>query len=237
MKSLVFDSSSIITLASNNLLWLLKPLRKQFGGKFFIPHSVKIELVDNALKTKRFRLEAMQVMEEIAKENLVIYSDQEVKELARKLLKLANRVYIAKGNYIKIVHLGEMEVISLVCRLNSEACVIDERTTRILIEDPEKLADLLERKLHTKVQMDRENLEEFKRKLTKFGIIRTSELVTIAYELGLLDVYSSDMEKIYTKATKEDVLDGALWGVKLRGCSISGSEIEEIKKFEREKTS
>ena len=41
MKSLVFDTGSVISLVMNNLLWTLKPLKKQYGGDFFIPKGVK----------------------------------------------------------------------------------------------------------------------------------------------------------------------------------------------------
>ena len=32
MKTLVFDAGPIISMTMNNLLWLLKPLKKQFDG-------------------------------------------------------------------------------------------------------------------------------------------------------------------------------------------------------------
>ena len=35
-KALIFDSGAIITLALNNLLYILKPLKKEFGGEFYI---------------------------------------------------------------------------------------------------------------------------------------------------------------------------------------------------------
>ena len=52
MKSLVFDSSSIISLATNNLLWLLRPLKKQFKGDFYISKSIKHEIVDHPMTTE-----------------------------------------------------------------------------------------------------------------------------------------------------------------------------------------
>ena len=36
MKNLVFDTSSVITLVTNNLLDLLMPLKSKFKGDFFI---------------------------------------------------------------------------------------------------------------------------------------------------------------------------------------------------------
>ena len=42
MKALVFDSSAIISLATNNLLWTVKHLKEKFGGEFILPASVKL---------------------------------------------------------------------------------------------------------------------------------------------------------------------------------------------------
>ena len=55
MKSLVFDSSTIITLAMNNLLSLLKPLKEKFQGEFYIPLSVKEEIIDVPFRSKKFK--------------------------------------------------------------------------------------------------------------------------------------------------------------------------------------
>ena len=53
------------------------------------------------------------------------------------------------------------------------------------------------------------------------------ELVTIAYEKGLLDNYLADV-----KEPRKTLLDSVLWGVKLNGCSVSRREIEQIIRME-----
>ena len=63
MKSLAIDSSSIISLATNSLLWILEPLKKQFQGDFYITDSVKQEVINRPLSTKRFKLEALMIKE------------------------------------------------------------------------------------------------------------------------------------------------------------------------------
>jgi len=60
-KIVVFDTSSIITIVTNNLSNILKNLKKNV--RFFISKEVKKELVDYPIRIKRFKLEAMQVME------------------------------------------------------------------------------------------------------------------------------------------------------------------------------
>lgn len=54
MRALVFDTGSIISLVTNNLLWILPPLKKQFRGDFLISEAVKGEIIDHPLKTKKF---------------------------------------------------------------------------------------------------------------------------------------------------------------------------------------
>ena len=61
MKSLVFDAGPVISLATNSLLFILEPLKKEFNGKFYITESVKSELVDRPFEIKKFKFEAIQV--------------------------------------------------------------------------------------------------------------------------------------------------------------------------------
>lgn len=225
MRSLVFDTGPLITLVTNNLLWILEPLKKSFGGDFFICDSVKRELVDNPLKTKKFKFEAM-VLFETLKKKIINVANEDLSNKANKLLDLANSIFRAKGEWIKIVHLGEMEALALVALLNADAYVVDERTTRLLIENPKKLARLLEKKLHTGVEFNGRNLRAFQKEVGRVNIIRSAELVVMAYELGLLDKY------LPKEGMQRDLVDGLLWGVRLRGCSISSEEIDDILRIE-----
>lgn len=70
MKSIIFDAGPIISLATNNLLWILKPLKKYFNGKFYITDAVKRELVDKPFETKKFKFEAIQV-EKLIEEGVI----------------------------------------------------------------------------------------------------------------------------------------------------------------------
>ena len=56
-------------------------------------------------------------------------------------------------------------------------------------------------------------------------VIRSTELVLMAYEFGLLDKYLINV-------SREQLLDALLWGLKIRGCSISNEEVESLTDFE-----
>ncbi len=223
MRSLVFDSGPLISLTTTNLLWLLEPLKQKFKGEFFIAEDVKKEIVDTPLVIKRFKFEALQIQQLIDSSILTIYETGEVKELSNKLLNLANRCYVADNNYIRIVHPGEMESLAAALKLGSDALVIDERTTRMLIENPEGLRQLLEKRLHAKIFMNKNNADEFVAMTKNVKLIRSIELVTVAFERGLLDKFV-----VGIKNPRKELLDSVLWGVKLHGCAVSSREIDEI---------
>lgn len=227
MKSIVFDAGGIISLAINDLLWLLEPLKKRFGGEFYISNFIKKEVVDKPLATKRFKFEALKVLHYINNRTLNIVGNEKVKEKTELLLNLANNSFIAHSQPINIVHYGEISGISTYIFNNSDAYVVDERTTRILIENPKKLKNILRHTLHTDIRIDYNKLKEFQKLTKNIKIIRSVELATIAYELGLLDKYLTKIPN-----PRQTLLDSVLWGVKLNGCAVSKREIEQILKLE-----
>ncbi len=233
MKSLVFDSGPIITFALNNLLWVLDPLKQRFNGEFYIPWEVKRELIDKPLKTKRFKFEAIQVMKHISSGVLKIYNKDDIKDTTDEILYLANNCLKAKGQYVKIVHRGEIEAIALANHLRSPALVTDERTTRYLIEQPEQLAKYMRRKLHTSVKIEHDKIKELEKYWKNIKVLRSVELLTIAYEIGLLDLYISKFQENIMKNPKRTLLESVLWGAKLNGCAVSSDEIRAILNLEK----
>jgi len=227
MKSLVFDSSSIISLATNNLLWLLRPLKKQFKGEFYISKSIKHEIVDHPLTTKRFKLEAIVIQDLIDEGYLKLHFDKQVEQDAEKLVNISKKIFFARNRGINLVQKAEVEGLLLAKHLKAEAFVVDERTMRLLVEAPEIIKKIFEKKLHTKIEVDKNNLMEFGKRIKDIKIIRSTELATIAYELGLLDKYIT-VKKIVKRNMRKDLLEGVLWGLKLKGCSISPEEINDV---------
>lgn len=227
MKAIVFDTGPFISLAMNSLLEILGPLEKNFDGDFYITPAVYRELVEVPFETKKFKFEALRIMRHIDRGTIRKIDNSVLHKETKKLLETANKIFKSKGNWIKIVHHGEMEAITAAINLDAKAFVIDERTTRSLIEDPMKLKRMMEKKLHSRITVNRANLSEF-RKMTKgIRMIRSTELVMIAYEMGILDKYLPKM-----KDARKQLLQSVLWAVKLDGCAISQNEIDEIIKRE-----
>lgn len=226
MKCIVIDSGPIITLTLNNLLSIVEPLRKQFGGSFYITNDVRRELIVKPLTTKKYKLEAMQIMPLLNSKIIEVYDNEEVNAKARWLQDIANNTFMAKENYITIVQYAEMQTLAAALLLGADAVVIDERTTRMLIENPLKVSERMRQKLHTSIRINKENLEILKQTLSSIKVIRSAELVIMAYELGAFNSYLSP------EITKKSMIEGILWAVKLNGCSISDDEIKEIANLE-----
>jgi hypothetical protein len=216
-KNLVFDTSSVISISMNSLLEILNLLKKRFKGEFLISKKVKEELVYKPMKGKKFKLEALQILKEINNGVLKVYEGN-LRNKSLELLKVSNRIFRA-DDYIKILDLAEVESLVITNELNG-TYVVDERTMRMLVEDVEGLKKLLEKKLKRKIMVNENNLKLFKDKIKDVKIIRSVELGYVAYSLGLL----KELDGKY----KKELLDGLLWGLKLRGCAISSEEIRRI---------
>lgn len=232
MKSLVFDSGPIISLSVNSLLWIMEKLKGNFKGEFYITDMIKYELVDRPLNTKRFEFEAIQVLDLINKGVLNVVEDEKIKNKGMDLLDLANHCFTAQNNYINIVHLGDAMSLAAAIVLDADALIVDERTVRLLVENPEKLAKLLKSKLGMKIETDNKNLSKFSEETKNVKIIRSAELIAVAYELGLLDRYI--IKNI--PDPRKTLLDAVLWGLKIRGCAVSSKEINKIIKIETRKS-
>ncbi len=220
MKSLIFDSGPLINFAMNGSLYLLEKLKSEFNGDFLITKEVKQEIIDTPLTIKEFELEALQ-LKSLYDKGVIKLADitpQQINELRKKrdeIMNTADTTFRTRKRYIHLIDKGESAVLALSNIIKPNLIVIDERTTRILCENPENLKKLLEKKLHTSITADKKNYSYFR----DFKIIRSTELAYIAYKKGFFDIKDSR------------VLEAMLYALKYKGCSISVGEIEEMKKI------
>lgn len=223
-KVIIFDASTLISLAMNGLLPELTNLKKVFKGKFIITKEVKGEIIDKPLKIKRFELEGLKLKQLLDGKILEMPSALNIDETriskeTNDLLDIANRTFQGRGRDIKLIDLGETSCLVLSRILDERkienVVAVDERTTRMLSEKPGNLERLLQKKLHTKVTFNKENFKFFK----DFRFIRSSELVYVMWKKGV------------TRLKNGMVLDALLYAVKFKGCAISGDEIREIKRI------
>lgn len=226
MKHLVVDSSSLISLSTNCLLWVLDKLSESTNTKLITTPLVRKEVVDKALKIERFRLSAVRVQKRLGSGVITVQETNPTK--TKELLRIANQVFTVKSNYYKIVHKAEMGLVPLAKENETDFMLIDERIVEKLLTDPKRLKKIFENRLHMPVKLNKDKLEKLQSLTKDINIIKSSDLVAIAYEKGLLKEY---IKENYSKKTMKDLLNGALWGLKNTGCSISTNDINQYMKL------
>ena len=231
MKSIIFDTGPIISLAVNNMLWILDKLKEEYGGEFYIPLSVRKELIDTPIGSKKFKFEALQVLNYIRKGTLKVHTEtSELKKMTNDLLSLVNTCYSCNKNGFKIIHFAEMEAIALALILKSDAVIVDERMMRSVVEEPMNVEKILSKRMHQNMSLDKTKLRKFKEKTKSIKIIRSTELAAVAYEKGWLNDFLPMKKEV--KKPDKFLLQAVLWALKLRGASITQREIDKIVKLE-----
>jgi hypothetical protein len=228
MTKIILDSGPVISFALNRILWIFERTKEEFGMEFYITNEVKCELVDNPLASKRFKLEALQVLSLIKKGVIKVINDPSITQESLSLLEISNSSFFAYGDTaLKLVHLPEMTAIVAAIRYDADAIMIDERTTRYLIEKPNQLKNVMFHRLHTKITVDKKEVSELLKHTQGVKMIRSAEFAAVAFEKGLFDEYLPDMPN-----GKEVLLDALLWGLKISGCAISEKDLDILKREE-----
>jgi len=223
-KIIFFDTGPIISLVMSNLDWILPKLKEQFGGRFYITPAVRRELVERPLNVKRFEFEALQVLRLIENKVLEVYPNPPM-DTAANLVSLANSSFEIENKNLDIMQEGEVEILASALKLNAPI-VMDERTIRLMIENNLEMSKLLEIRFNKKVEVNPEKVKQFVDLTKTIKIIRSVELVGVAYALGFLEEYVPKM-----KEGKQRLIDSVLWSVKYNGCAVTEQEIEELKKM------
>ncbi|MAH06931.1 hypothetical protein CMI38_01620 [Candidatus Pacearchaeota archaeon] len=219
MKSLIFDAGPLINFSMNGLLYVLEELKKNSDVEFLITKEVKKEVIDKPMTIRRFKLEALR-MNDLYKKGVVKLADlsvkevDELREIRDGLMDVANRSYKTKKKTLHLLDKGEAAALALAKVMKNKNGVdvpiaIDERTARMLVENPENLRKVLEKKFHTSVEADLKGLKSFE----GFKVIRSTEIVYMAFKKGL------------TRVRGPKALEALLYGLRFKGASISDEEI------------
>lgn len=220
MKFIV-DASTLISISQTCLIKTLGNLKKE-GFEFVIPKSVEYEAVTRPMQIKRFELNAERIKKAIDDGWIEILEPAAgTEEIGNKIEFLANNAFFYKQKPIKIIHKGEIETLALLKNKQADALVIDERTARMLIENPEGMKKTIQRRKGITITKNEKNISELKAMFENIIILRSTELVAFAFEKGLLKDEIGD--------TKQS-LEAALYAVKYAGCAVSGFEIDKFLK-------
>lgn len=224
MKALIFDSGTLINLSMNGLLYILEELKKNFNGKFIITNDVKYETIDKPIGISRFELGALKIQNLIDLKVLELPSsigikDTEIDKKTKILMNLSNHCIKKKKKWIRIVSKAEVSCLaisSILTKMGTENMIaVDERTIRTLVEKPENLEKIMNKKLKGRVEIEKSCFTQFE----NFRFIRSTELVYVAYKKGFI------------RLKGKKVLEAALFATKFKGSSVSFEEIKELKKL------
>lgn len=231
---IICDSSSIITLAENCLLFLLENFSRN-GTRFYIPVGVRKEIIDVPLSTRRFKFEAIKAMETVDRGWLNVIDlpekHEEVRQKANKIMECANSLFVVKNRPMRVLQYGEAEALALAKILGIDTILIDEKTTRLLIEDPQVMRHNIEGKVEEKVEVHDDSLKRLLQEIEGLRVIRSVEMVMVAFERGYLDRFFCEKHKLNVDVRKETVL-GILYALKDSGCAITEKEIKDYQGLE-----
>ena len=224
-RCLIFDAGPLINFSMNGLLDALEKLKADFGGEFLITKEVKEEIIDHPKTVKRFELGAIR-LEELYNRGvfkLAKLNTEEVDELRRlrdNYMQQSNVMFKTKKKAVHLLDKGECAVLALSTIMKRKTkedvpIVIDERTTRIIIENPGNLKKLMEKKLHTKINANTKTYDLFK----GFKIIRSTELAYIIHKKGLF------------KLQHPKAFEAIVYGLKFKGTSISEKEVQALSRM------
>ncbi|MEM3555172.1 MAG: hypothetical protein QXF56_00385 [Candidatus Micrarchaeia archaeon] len=198
---------------------MLSELSKTLDGYFIISKAVEREAVDHPLEVKSHTLGAIRLKKLLLEKTIRVVETPNLRNATSQLLSLGNSIFSINGRNLKLIHEGETETLALAVELGVKNIMIDERTTRMLVEAPDELKKHMETEFSTKIQVNEKNLSRFMDATEGLNLFRSTELAIVGYERGLLREYGS-MER--------RAIEAVLYGLKFAGCSISFSEIEEF---------
>ncbi len=215
---IICDSSSLIALTDTCFLPALSVLSNHFTGNFIIPQSVEDETVNTPVNNKNYALSALRIKHAIDRKVLRVCAVDASKEAA-EIMKVANEIFYLGGKPLTLIQLGESEILALTNIFGVKNVLIDERTTRILVESPLSLKDHFEDEFGKVVGINESNLRKFENYTKGLKLFRSSEVLITAYEKG----YFSSLDNLEIKT-----LEAALYSLKFSGCSISFEEIADF---------
>ena len=222
-KVLILDAGPLINLSMNGLLDIFEKI-KQIGISIIITNYVYQEVVDRPSHIPRFELGALRIKTLLDKGVIQFATElglasQEIESETQHMLEIINCAVKAENRCIEIVSPAEISCLA-VSKILSRRGVnnligIDERTTRVLFEKPSNLRELMSNKLHRKINLNNQSIEN----LGNFRFIRSSELVYMSYKKGFIHIQD------------KRALEALLYATKFKGCSIAWDEIEQLKRL------
>ena len=217
-KSVVCDASSLIALTDTGLLGALVMIESKMKGNLLITKGVIDESVNTPIKRPQYAFSAIRIKRAL-KTGLFEIIDYDLNTYDR-ILRTTNNMFYTDRPFHLVNH-GEAEMLAAALDNKVGYVLMDERTTRMLIESPLELKKHLENEFRVRININQELFDDFKKLTGGIKVIRSTEILAMAKDSSYFHKFK-DMEPEAYKA--------ALYALKFNGCSISFEEIEELAK-------
>jgi predicted nucleic acid-binding protein len=217
--SVVCDSSSLISLTDSGLLGALMAVKQRMKGDLLVTEGVIEESITNPIKVPEYSFSAVRLKRAL---NSGAFGIAELTENTfDRILNAANNMFYTNRPFHLVNH-GEAEMLAAAIDNNLTTLLMDERTTRTLIEAPIELKNHLENEFHIRISVNQDMFNEFKEMTKGLQVIRSAEVLALANERGYFKKYKDLSRQAY---------EAALYAIKFNGCSIGFDEIKELAKL------
>jgi hypothetical protein len=218
MISVVFDSSALISLVETCNSPLLYFLKEKTASNFLITPKVKDEIISNPLAAKKYELSAIRMRRLLLDGVLSVISSPQLVRDTKEIMNCANTLLYANEKPLTLIQEGEAQCLAIFSGAKADALAVDEKTTRLLIEDPFKLKQILQSEYDEKIEVNENSLKKFREKTRGIFVIRSTELVSVAASKGFFRDF---------RAQEQEAFHAALHALREVGCAITSEELAE----------
>ncbi|OIO27309.1 hypothetical protein COX86_00100 [Candidatus Micrarchaeota archaeon CG_4_10_14_0_2_um_filter_60_11] len=214
---IICDSSALVSLSASCLLDSLEFLENNSKARFAITSAVEGEIVSRSERIEKYRFSSVRLKNLIRRGVLPVEEPRGLRKETQKIMQAANAAYLLRGRGLPILHEGEAECLACISLTGAKAILVDEKTTRLLLEDPRGMARTMSAEYGEKVVLNQSALAKFSA-FKATTVLRSTETLKLAAELGFFKDYG------YLDG---DALSAGLHALRRAGCSISHRELDE----------
>lgn len=214
----VCDSSTLISLTATCNVDALAFLKAETGVRFVATPGVYSECVDVPLNIRKYESSAVKIRK--AFRDGVVEEQQPggLMDDARAIMQAGNSLFTVSGKPLELIQEGEVECLALLLKNDTNYLAIDEKTLRLLIEDPLALRKRLQEEYAERVVVDEARLEEWRKRARGILVVRSTEVLAQAAKKGYFAKYGEDAGLAFK---------AAIYSLRQAGCSLTEQEIRE----------
>lgn len=220
----ICDSSTLIALSETGTLDALAFLKQKVGARFFVTPAVIFETIQRPEDITAFAFSAFKIERALEEGTLEHTPGKRTPTKTKDVLRHSNNVFSVNGQPLKILHTGEAEALAAYDEMQARAILVDEKTTRLFIEDPALLQQSLEQEYRGRVKRNADASSELKKILQGMNCIRSTEILAMAFEKGYFESFGKNEEKAF---------HASLYAVRKAGCSITTHELLEYQELHK----